>query len=237
MQDLLTSSSTRQRYVTQHLIDFRSSRVLFDSWAALVKTCGVHSNFLQTIVTKLYENITAFRAQSVDNVLDIADNYREEKAIPTNLTPIEKSIVAYIAGYVCRKTRDNSQRYSNVNKKSFTHVVVLNCERLANIALAITDSLYTGVERQASSLLAPSNLMPHSLDRGGLSVVNSVTFDFFCHLEISIRSFLNLANFRSSTRKSDRELIEQLVDNTPKLVEIFPFSQSLPCYEDKNATY
>ena len=29
------------------------------------------------------------------------------------------------------------------------------------------------------------------------------------------------------------ELIEQLVDNTPKLVEIFPFSQSLSCYEDK----
>ena len=87
-RDLLTSSSTRQRYVTQHLTDFRSSRVLFDSWAALVKTCGVHSNgklFLQTIVTKLYENIAAFRAQSVGNVLDIADNYREEKAIPTNL--------------------------------------------------------------------------------------------------------------------------------------------------------
>ena len=234
-RDSLTSSSTRQRYVAQHLTDFRSSRVLFDSWAALMKTCGVHSNgklLLQTIVTKLYENIAAFRAQSVDNALDIADNYQEEKACPTNLTPIEKSIVAYTAGYVCRKTRDNLQRYSNVNNKSLTHAVVLNCERLANIALAITDSLHTGVEKQAPSLSYP-NLMSLSLDRGGLSVVNSITFDFFCYLEISIRPFLNLADFRSSTRKSDRELIEQLVDNTPKLVEIFPFSQRLPCYEDR----
>ena len=173
-RDLLTSSSTRQRYVAQHLTDFRSSPVLFDSWAALMKTCGVHSNrklLLQTIVTKLYENIAAFNAQSVDNALDIADNYQEEKAFPTNLTPIKRSIVAYIAGYVCRKTRDNLHRYSNVNKKSLTHAVVLNCERLANVALAITDGLNTGVEKQALSLSYP-NLMSLSLDRRELSVVN-----------------------------------------------------------------
>ena len=98
-RDFLTSSSKRQRYVAQHLTDYRSCRVLFDSWAALMKTCGVHSNgklLLQTIVTKLYENIAAFRAKSVDYALDIADNYQGEKAIPTNLTPIQKSIVAYI---------------------------------------------------------------------------------------------------------------------------------------------
>ena len=135
--------------------------------------CGVHSNgklLLQTIVTKLCENIVAFRAQSVDNALDIADNYQEEKAIPTNLTSIEKSIIAYITGYVCRKTRDNLQRYSNVNKKSLTHAVVLNCERLANIELVITESLYTGVEKQAPSL-SYAKLMSLSLDRGRRSVV------------------------------------------------------------------
>ena len=138
-----------------------------------MKTRGVHFNgklLLQTIVTKLYENIAAFRAQSVDNALDIADNYREEKAFPTHLTPIEKSIVAYIAEYVRRKTRNSLQRCSNVNKTSLTHAVVLNCERLANIALAITDGLHTGVEKQAPSLSYP-NLMSVSLDRGGLSVV------------------------------------------------------------------
>ena len=43
-RDLLTSSSTRQRYVAQPLTDFRSSWILFDSWAALMKTCGVHSS-------------------------------------------------------------------------------------------------------------------------------------------------------------------------------------------------
>lgn len=99
-----------------------------------MKTCGVHSNgklLLQRIVTTVYESIAAFRAKSVDNALDIADNYQEEKAMPTNLTSIEKSIVAYIAGYVCRKKRDNLQRYSNVNKKSLTQAVVLNCERSA----------------------------------------------------------------------------------------------------------
>ena len=135
--------------------------------------CGVHSNgklLLQTIVTKPCENIVAFRAQSVDNALDIADNYQEEKAIPTNLTSIENSIIAYIAGYVCRKTRDNLQRYSNVNKKSLTHAVVLNCERLANIELVITESLYTGVEKQAPSL-SYAKLMSLSLDRGRRSVV------------------------------------------------------------------
>lgn len=73
---------------------------------------------------------------------------------------------------------------------------------------------------------------PMLLDRGGLSVVNSPTYDFFCLLEVSIRPFLNLANFRSSTRKSDKELLEQLVDNTPELLEIFPYSDLLSC-EDR----
>ena len=169
-RDVLMSSSTRQRYVAMHLTDFRSFWVLFDSWAALMKMCSVHSNgklLLQTIVTKLYENVAALPAQSVDNALDIADNYQEEKAIPANLTPIEKSTVAYIGGYICRKTRDNLQRYSNVNKNSLMHAVVLNCERLANIVLATIDSLYTGVEKQAPSLSYP-NLTSLSLDRGGL---------------------------------------------------------------------
>ena len=41
------------------------------------------------------------------------------------------------------------------------------------------------------------------------------------------------SSFRGSIKKSDRELLEQLVNNTPKLLEIFPYSQSLPCYEDR----
>jgi hypothetical protein len=197
-----------------------------------MKTYSVHSGgklLLQKIVSTVHENITDFRTKSVDNALDIADKYQAEKAIPTNLTSAEKSVVAYIAGYVCRKTRDNLQRYCNVNKTSSTQAVVVNCEGFANIALAITESL--NCAKQSPSMSYP-NLMTVTLDRGGLSVVNSLTFDFFCHLETCIRPFLNLANFRSSSRKSDRELLEQLIDNTPKLLEIFPYSSSL-CNEDR----
>ena len=59
--------------------------------------------------------------------------------------------------------RERTKIFQFVNKKSLTHAVVLNCERLANIALAIIDSLYTGVEKQAPSLSYPK-LMSLLLD-------------------------------------------------------------------------
>ena len=46
----------------------------------------------------------------------------------------------------------------------------------------------------------------------------SITFDYFCCRERCIQPFLNLANFRSSTKKSDKELLEQLIDNASKLL-------------------
>ena len=62
-----------------------------------------------------------------------------------------------------------------------------------------------------------SNLMTLSLNSGGLPQVDLSTFGFFCFLEVSIRPFLKLASFRSSSRKSDSELLEQLIDNSPLL--------------------
>ncbi len=79
-------------------------------------------------MTTVYENIADFRSKSIDSALDIVDKYEEEKAITTNLTYTEKSIVVNIAGYVCRKTRDNLQRYCVVNNKSPMHAVVVNCQ-------------------------------------------------------------------------------------------------------------
>ena len=130
---------------------------------------------------------------------------------------------------MCRNTRDRLQRYCVVNSKSTNSAVVDNCRRLDDMAKTITNNL-TSVEKHAPFLSYP-NLMTLSLNRGGLAIVDSLTFDFFCCLELSIRPFLNLANFRSSTRKSDRELLEQLIDNTPKLLEIFPYS-SFFCSKD-----
>ena len=73
-----------------------------------------------------------------------------------------------------------------------------------------------------------TNLLTLSLTRDGLAKVNRETFIFFCYLEVSIRPFLNLASFRSSNRKSDSELLDQLIDNSSLLKPKWPYSSSLP---------
>ena len=42
-KDHNSSSSSRQRYVAQHLTQYRSSRPLLDCWSELMRTCGVTS--------------------------------------------------------------------------------------------------------------------------------------------------------------------------------------------------
>lgn len=91
-RDSQLSCSVRQGYVAQHLNAFRSSPMLLEAWRTLMKTCGVHSNgklLLQKIVTTLYEDIADFRSKSIDNALDIADTYPQEKQIPTSLSSTE----------------------------------------------------------------------------------------------------------------------------------------------------
>ena len=75
------------------------------------------------------------------------------------------------------------------------------------------------------------NLMTLSLTRGGLAQVDPAVFNFFCYLEVSIRPFLNLASFRKSTRKSDSELLDQLITNYSLLQPTWPYSSSLPAEE------
>ena len=80
-----------------------------------------------------------------------------------------------------------------------------------------------GGQNQVAAMTYP-NLMTLSLNRGGLSQVAFSTFGFFCFLEVSIRPFLNLASFRTSSRKSDSELLEQLIDNSPLLKQKWPYA-------------
>ena len=89
-----------------------------------------------------------------------------------------------------------------------------------------------GVGQQTPTMTFP-NLMTQSLTRGGLAQVDQATFNFFCYLEVSIRPFLNLTSFRSSTRSSDAELLTQLVENSSLLQETWPYTRTLPI-EDSN---
>lgn len=100
-----------------------------------------------------------------------------------------------------------------------------NCTRLGEIVKKFGEHL-PGLEKQTPSLSYP-NLITHSLNRGGLTTVDSLTFKFFCGLERCIRPHLNITNFRCSTRKSDSEMLEQLIENTPTLFETWPFSSHL----------
>ena len=80
----------------------------------------------------------------------------------------------------------------------------------------VLSQVIPGVGKQMPDITFP-NLMILSLTRGGLSQVDHATFNFFCYLEVSIRPFLNLASFRNSTRKSDCELLDQLITNSSLL--------------------
>lgn len=225
--DHLTQTSTRQRYIAQHLTEFKISQPLFARWTEVTKACGITNEklFLQKIISAVYENINEFRSTSVKKALDIADKYNGELVNKTVLTASDKSVVAYVAGYVCRKTKDKLQRYCKLNKSSATRKVQENCARLANIAKTFSKNLPC-VEQQTPSLSYP-NLITLTLNRGGLTTVDPSTFDFFSCLETSIRPYLNIANFRSSTRKSDSELLEQLIENTPALLKIWSYSSQL----------
>ena len=84
-----------------------------------------------------------------------------------------------------------------------------------------------GGQNQVAAMTYP-NLMTQSLNRGGLSQVELSTFGFFCFVAVSIRPFLKLASLRSSSRKSDSELLEQLIDNSPLLKQKWPYASTLP---------
>ena len=233
-RDNLLSTSSRQQYVAQHLNQFRSSAELGSKWIELNHLASVSADklLLQKIVTVLYESINRHRSESVISALQICEEYIGETLHKRPfLTPVENNIVAYIAGYVCRKTRDRLKRNYDTSSRSLSQTAKWKSEGLDRIIKHL-NQMVPGVTKQAPAMTFP-NLMTLSLTRGGLSQVDCSTFTFFCYLEVSIRPFLSLACFRSSTRTSDSELLDQLIDNSSLLKPTWPYSSSLPA-EDSN---
>ena len=106
-------------------MEFKISQPLFARWTEVTKACGITDEklFLQKIISAVYENINEFRSTSVKKALDIADKYNGELVNKTVLTASDKSVVAYVAVYVCRKTKGKLQH-------SATKKVQENCARL-----------------------------------------------------------------------------------------------------------
>ena len=233
-RDNLLSTSSRQQYVAQHLNQFRSSAELGSKWIELNYLGSVSTDklLLQKVVTVVYESINRHRSESVISALQICEEYSGETLHQRPfLTPVENNIVAYIAGYVCRKTRDRLKRNYDTSSRSSSQTTKWKCERLDRI-IKLLNQMVPGVAKQTPAMTYP-NLMTLSLTRGGLSQVDCSTFTFFCYLEVSIRPFLSLARFRSSSRTSDSELLDQLIDNSSLLRPTWPYSSSLPA-EDSN---
>ena len=169
------------------------------------------------MITQIFEDISSFRQRSVVDALKIRQEYAGETSIKPSLTTVERNVIGYIAGYVCRKTRDLLQRS---NSEKFSRVLSVLIQRLPRM-------------KTAPAAMSFPNLMSLSLSRGGLSLVDYSIFNFFCYVEVSIRPFLNLARFRCSTRRSDTELLDQLIHNSPLLNQTWPFTATLSS-EDNN---
>ena len=234
-RDQLLSTSTRHQYVAQHLHQFRQSKELSTKWTELSRT-GLNPAdklLLQKLISLIFADISRHRSEAVASALQLRETYVSETPNKPSLTPMDESIVAYIAGHVGRKTRDRLQRYHDHSASLRSIQDKDSCKRewLERI-ITILREMILGVQNQASAMTYP-NLMTQSLKRGGLSQVDLSTFRFFCFLEVSIRPFLNLASFRSSSRKSDSELLEQLIDNSSLLKQKWPYASRLPV-EDSN---
>ena len=219
-RDDLVSSSRKQQHIAQHLNEFRQASELTLKWSELCFVACLNSSdslLLQMMIGEIFGNISSFRHKSVVNAMKIREEYDGETSSKPFLTPLQKDIVAYISGYVFRKTRDRLQQYSS--------------ERFSRIVTALNQKL-PGVKTQAPTMSYP-NLMTLSLTRGGLTQVDHATYNFFCYLEVSVRPFLNLSSFRCSTRQSDSNLLDQLINNSSLLKLSWPFSTMLPS-EDSN---
>ena len=145
------------------------------------------------MITQIFEDISSFRQRSVVDVLKIRQEYARETSVKPSLITVERNVIGYIAGYMCRKTRDRLQRCNN---EKFSRVLSVLNQKLLSM-------------KTAPAAMSFPNLMSLILSRGGLSLVDYSIFNLFCYVEVSIRPFLNLARFRCSTRRSDTELLAQ----------------------------
>ena len=120
-RDDLVSSSKRHQDVAQHLNQFRQDEELILKSTELcrfLRLDSVDTLLLQMMITQIFEDISSFRQRSVVDALKIRQEYAGETSIKPSLTPVERNVIGYIAGYVCRKTRDRLQRSNSEKLKS-----------------------------------------------------------------------------------------------------------------------
>ena len=140
-----------------HLNQFRSSAELGSKWIELNHLGSVSTDklLLQKVVTVLYESINRHRSESVISALQICEEYRGETLRKRPfLTPAENNIVAYIAGYVCRKTRDRLKR--NYDTRSSSQTAKWKCERLDRI-IKLLNQMVPGVAKQTPAMTYPND--------------------------------------------------------------------------------
>lgn len=73
---------------------------------------------LQKLVNVSFADISRHRSESVASALQWRETYDVETPNKPSLTTVEKSIVAYITGYVGRKKRDRLQRHRDASLRS-----------------------------------------------------------------------------------------------------------------------
>ena len=219
-RDDLVSSSRRHQDVAQYLNQFRQDEALIQKWTELwrfLRLDSVDTLLLQMMITQIFEDISSFQQRSVVDTLKIRQEYAGETYIKPSLSTVERNVIGYIVGYVCHKTRDRLQRS---NSEKFSRVLSVLNQKLPSM-------------KTAPAAMSFPNLMSRSLSRGGLSLVDYSIFNLFWYVEVSIKPFLNLARFRCSTRRSDTELLDQLIHNSPLLTQTWPFTATLSS-EDNN---
>ena len=219
-RDDLVSSSRRHQDVAQYLNQFRQDEALIQKWTELwrfLRLDSVDTLLLQMMITQIFEDISSFQQRSVVDTLKIRQEYAGETYIKPSLSTVERNVIGYIVGYVCHKTRDRLQRS---NSEKFSRVLSVLNQKLPSM-------------KTAPAAMSFPNLMSLSLSRGGLSLVDYSIFNLFWYVEVSIKPFLNLARFRCSTRRSDTELLDQLIHNSPLLNQTWPFTTILSS-EDNN---
>ena len=213
-RDDLVSSSRRHQDVAQYLNQFRQDEALIQKWTELwrfLRLDSVDTLLLQMMITQIFEDISSFQQRSVVDTLKIRQEYTGETYIKPSLSTVERNVIGYIVGYVCHKTRDRLQRS---NSEKFSRVLSVLNQKLPSM-------------KTAPAAMSFPNLMSLSLSRGGLSLVDYSIFNLFWYVEVSIKPFLNLARFRCSTRRSDTELLDQLIHNSPLLNQTWPFTTIL----------
>ena len=219
-RDDLVSSSRRHQDIAQYLNQFRQDEALIQKWTELwrfLRLDSVDTLLLQMMITQIFEDISSFQQRSVVDTLKIRQEYAGETYIKPSLSTVERNVIGYIVGYVCHKTRDRLQRS---NSEKFSRVLSVLNQKLPSM-------------KTAPAAMSFPNLMSLSLSRGGLSLVDYSIFNLFWYVEVSIKPFLNLARFRCSTRRSDTELLDQLIHNSPLLTQTWPFTATLSS-EDNN---